>query len=426
MYAPEFGGKASALINVATRAGSNAFRGTLFEFRRDDVFDSPNYFRPPGQPVPPLRQDQFGGTLGGPVVRNRSFFFASYERLRMERSLTRAFSVPSLAERAGNFAGHAPICDPLTVPAAGVCTPFPNNTIPAERIDPIATALLTHVPVPTSDGAQNLTAVEEQDRHLDQVSLRFDHQFSPSDNLLARFSTFDAEEIQPFGTAHCRKRSCRGSAFLTTKTRNVALSHTRVFGTGMLNESRFGWMTVEGGQVSPNRGNTFAQDVGLLGVTTILATRAFRRSRPAVSTAHSAIRRSSRRDNQHFELFDNFTIDRGAHRVKFGAYISTCSFDRNSRTTREALHLHRPVQRERVRRLSPGLSGVGRVRHWPRRRERPDNWLHLCAPGRLAGARQPVAQPGPRYDSPAHVRRRQPAVVDRPVDARRPIRHRQR
>ena len=88
-----------------TRAGANAFRGSLFEFHRDDAFDSPNYFRPAGQPVPPLRQDQFGGTLGGPLVRNRSFFFGSFEGLRMQRSLTRTFSVPTAAVRAGNFAG---------------------------------------------------------------------------------------------------------------------------------------------------------------------------------------------------------------------------------------------------------------------------------------------------------------------------------
>ena len=103
MYAAEFGGKASALINVVTRAGSNAFRGSVFEFHRDDAFDSPNYFRPIGEPVPPLRQDQFGGTVGGPLLRNRSFFFGSFEGLRMNRSLTRTFSVPTAAVRAWQF-----------------------------------------------------------------------------------------------------------------------------------------------------------------------------------------------------------------------------------------------------------------------------------------------------------------------------------
>ena len=130
MYAAEFGGKASALINVVTRAGANAFHGSAFEFHRDDAFDSPNYFRPIGAAVPPLRQDQFGGTLGGPLRRNRSFFFGSFEGLRMKRSLTRTFSVPTAAVRDGNFAGLAPICDPLTIPTMGMCAPFTNNQIP--------------------------------------------------------------------------------------------------------------------------------------------------------------------------------------------------------------------------------------------------------------------------------------------------------
>jgi len=323
MYAPEFGGKASALINVATRSGANTFRGSLFEFLRDDALDSPNYFRPAGEPVPPLRQNQFGGTLGGPIVRNRTFFFASFERLRMERSLTRAFSVPSMAERAGNFAGFAPICDPLTIPTTGVCTPFADNRIPDGRIDPIARELLAHVPPPTTGGSlQNLTAVEAQDRDLDQFSLRVDHQLSQADSLLARFSTFDAEEIQPFGTSALQEALVPGfGRSLTTKTRNAVLSHTRIFGTGMLNELRFGWMKVSGGQLSPNSGNPFAQEVGLLGVTTDPRDMGF----PQVSTSgrYSTFGDPTiftTRDNQHFELFDNFTIDRGAHRLKFGAY----------------------------------------------------------------------------------------------------------
>ena len=91
MYPAEFGGKASALINVATKAGSNRFRGSLFEFNRNDAFDSANYFQPAGQPIPPLRQNQFGGALGGPIIQDRTFFFGIYEGQRMNRSLTRTF-----------------------------------------------------------------------------------------------------------------------------------------------------------------------------------------------------------------------------------------------------------------------------------------------------------------------------------------------
>ena len=82
MYPAEFGGKASALINVATQAGSNAFRGSLFEFHRNEAFDSPNYFQPADQPMPPLRQNQFGGTLGGPLVAQPDVLLRQLRRAR--------------------------------------------------------------------------------------------------------------------------------------------------------------------------------------------------------------------------------------------------------------------------------------------------------------------------------------------------------
>jgi hypothetical protein len=155
MYGAEFGGKASALINVVTRSGSNTVRGSLFGFGRDDALDAPNYFQPAGQEPPPLRQNQFGGTLGGPLVRNRTFVFGSFEGLRMQRSLTRTFSVPSAAVRLGDFGGLGTICDPLAIPTGGTCTPFAANRIPADRIDPIAAGLLERQ-VRAASGASTL------------------------------------------------------------------------------------------------------------------------------------------------------------------------------------------------------------------------------------------------------------------------------
>jgi hypothetical protein len=95
MYAPEFGGKASALINVATGSARTPSGDRCSSSCANDAFDSPNYFRPAGEPVPPLRQNQFGGTLGGRSCATGRSFSRSFERLRMERSLTRAFAVPS-------------------------------------------------------------------------------------------------------------------------------------------------------------------------------------------------------------------------------------------------------------------------------------------------------------------------------------------
>jgi hypothetical protein len=323
MYAAEFGGKASALINVVTRAGSNAYRGGLFEFFRDDALDAPNYFQPSGAPPAPLRQNQFGGTLGGPLVRNNSFFFASYEGTSMQRSLTRTFSVPSSAVRAGDFSGLGAVCDPLTIQVSGACVPFAGNSIPARRIDPLAAALLRHVPLPSAAGdTQNLVAVEEQDRDLDQATVRLDHRLSGSDQLLLRVSTFDAQELQPFGTSALQEALVAGfGRSLTTRTRNVVASHTRTFGTTVLNELRVGWMSVRGGQISQNRGNPFAEQVGLLGVTRDPRDSGF----PQISTAGLYTTFGdpgvfTTRNNHHVELFENVTLDRGAHRLKFGAY----------------------------------------------------------------------------------------------------------
>jgi hypothetical protein len=323
MYPAEFGGKASALINVATKAGANLFHGSLFEFVRNDAFDAPNYFDPKGQPVPPLRQNQFGGALGGRIVQNRTFFFASYEALRMRRSLTRTFSVPPLAVRRGDLSGFAPVCDPLTIESTGLCQPFADNQIPASRIDPIATAFLEPIALPTSGAAfQNLTSVEEQDRQVDQFSVRIDHHFTGSDNVFVRFSTFDADETQPFGTSVLQETLVPGfGRTLNTKTRNLAASHNHILGNSLLNELRFGWMGVEGGQASVNRGANFAGRVGLLGVTRDPRDVGF----PQISTRglYSTMGDPTSftfRDNQHFELYDNFTIDRGRHRIKFGGY----------------------------------------------------------------------------------------------------------
>lgn len=324
MYAAEFGGKASALINVATKAGGNAFHGSVFEFARHDRFDSPNYFDPKDQPMPPLRQNQFGGALGGPIVRDRSFFFLSYEGLGMRRSSTRTFSVPSDAARGGDLSEFAPVCDPSTInPATGACAAFANNRIPSTRIDPIAAAFLLNVPRATSSAAfQNLTAVETLTRNNDQISARADHRLTPADQIAARFSTFDADEIQPFGTSALQETLVPGfGRSLGTRTRNLVASHTHVFSASLLNELRFGWMTVSGGQVSRNRGVDFAGRVGLMGVTRDPRDVGF----PQISTRglYSTMGDPTSfisRDNRHFELYDNVTLDRGAHRFKFGGY----------------------------------------------------------------------------------------------------------
>jgi hypothetical protein len=307
-YAAEFGGKASALINVATRAGTNSLRGSAFEYFRHDSLDSRGYFDPPDQPVPALRQNQFGATLGGPVVRDRSFFFASYEGQRMRREQTRTFSVPSEAARRGDLG---------------------TVQIDPGRIDSLAADFLQYVPLPNRPGElQNLVAVEEQQRDRDQTSLRLDHRFSASDYAFVRFSTFDADEVQPFGTSALQETLVPGfGRRVRTSARNLAASHSRVFGTSWLNELRFGWMTVSGGQTNANQGFDFAGQVGLQGVTADPRDAGFPQvsTRGAYSTFGDPVSTVSR-DNQHFEVYDSLLLDRGRHRVKFGGYLFHLQF----------------------------------------------------------------------------------------------------
>ncbi len=325
MYPPEFGGKASALINVATRSGANQYGGSVFTFVRDERFDARNFFDSRSEPIPPLDQGQFGGTLGGPLARDRTFFFVSYEGQRTNRSLTRTFSVPSGAVRGGDLSGFSPVCDPLTRNAAtGACGSFfAGNEIPRDRIDPIAAAFLEYVPLPSGPGeVQNLTAVETLDRQADQFSARVDHRFGPSDRMFVRYSSFDAYDVQPFGTSVQQESLVPGfGRTLGTRAHNIGSSYTHTFGTTMLNELRVGWMSVDGGQASLNRGVDFAGLVGLQGVTRDPRDVGF----PQINTAgfYSDMGDPTSfifRRNDHVEIYNNFLIDRGAHRLKFGGY----------------------------------------------------------------------------------------------------------
>ena len=310
-YPAEFGGKASALINVATRSGTNAFRGSLFEFLRNDALDARGYFDPIDQPKPLLRQHQFGGAVGGPLARNRSFFFLSYEGQRVRRGDTRTFSVPTAAIRAGDFGSFR--LDPA-------------------QVDPIATALLQHVPLPNRPGeVQNLVSVGESTKQTEQVSLRFDHRLTDADQVFGRFSAFDASDVQPFGTSALQETLLPGfGRHVDTHARNLGVTHTRVFSNAVVNELRVGWMRVHGGQENANQGVAFAQQVGLQGVTTDPRDAGF----PQISTRglYSTFGDPTStvyRDDQDIEVYDNVLLDRGRHRYKVGGYLFHLQFRPN-------------------------------------------------------------------------------------------------
>ena len=409
MYPPEFGGKASALINVATKSGANRFSGSLFEFVRDERFDAHNFFDDRSLPVPPLDQHQYGGSFGGPIVPDRTFFFVSYERQDTKRSLTKTFSVPTSTLRSGDFTGWDSICDPSTIDAGtGACAPFPGNRIPADRLDPIAQAFLANVPLPNGTGEfQNLTSVEQQDKDVHQFSVRVDHRLTDTQQMFVRFSTFDADEIQPFGTSVQQESLVPGfGRSLDTTTRNLGVSHTKTFGVSMLNEFRFGYMSVDGGQRSANAGFDFAGNVGLLGVSRNPRDVGF----PQISTGGLFSTMGDpttfvSRDNEHLELYNNFLIDRGAHRFKFGGYLFHLKFrPLNADTARGAFSYTGQWTGNALADLLLGFptsarSGVGGGDEDAR-----TTWLHLYAQDDWRVRDNLTINYGLRYEYNAHMK----------------------
>ena len=320
-YAPEFGGKSGAVINVISKSGSNSLHGSLFEFVRNDVFDAKNFFDSPTAPIPPFRQNQFGGSLGGPVRKNKTFFFLSYEGQRVRKSLTQTFSVPTAAMRRGDFGGLPTIYDP-TSSVSGQRQPFPNNKI-LKSLDPVATALLAQLPLPNLPGiAQNLRSTGSQRVNGNQYSVRLDHQFSSNDNTYLRASLFDAREGDPFGSGVLQESLLPGfGRNLSTHAINGVAGWTHGFNANVVNESRFGFLAVAGGQTSPNSGNNFAAQTRLQGVTTNLLDMGY----PQVSlggqfTTMGDPALFTFRNNRDFEFYDNVIWHTGTHTVKFGAY----------------------------------------------------------------------------------------------------------
>jgi len=331
MYSAEFGGKASALINVVMKSGTNEYHGNLYEFHRNAALDAKNFFDRPDEPIPPFVQNQFGGTFGGPLTipqiydgLNKTFFFINYEGQRIRQSITKTFSVPTSALRSGDFSNLGTIYDPLTAdPVTGERQPFPNNRIPTNRLDPVALAFLEKAPLPNLPGnVQNLVASPSQRTDLDQFNLRLDHLASSSDTFFARLSIFNADAFQPFGTTELSEDLLPGfGRGLSTRSRNVAVGYTHTFGSEIVNELRFGWLRVSGGQTSENQGFDFASVSGLQGVTDDPKDMGY----PLISFAGEFNTMGDPdsfifRENESFELFENVSVRRGNHQIKFGGY----------------------------------------------------------------------------------------------------------
>jgi hypothetical protein len=246
----EFGRFNGGVINLTTRSGTNALHGTAFEFFRHEALNARNFFAAPNAPRADFRRNQFGGVLGGPIRRDRTFFFVDYQGQRQGIGRTVISTVPTLLQRQGIFteaiAGRVPVIyDPdTTMPNGGggfTRTPFANGAIPTDRMDPVALALLRRYPQPTSSGTANnyrRTANETDDQN--QFDARIDQKISNGDQVFARISHVDGEflPVTPLPDGSGVTTGTLGPQH--TKAWAFASNYQHSFGASLLNEVRIG------------------------------------------------------------------------------------------------------------------------------------------------------------------------------------------
>jgi hypothetical protein len=231
-YAAEYGWSPGAAIIVNTKSGTNSIHGTVYDFFRNDKLDTINFFaKRANQQKAKNYQNQFGGNAGGPIVRNRAFFFGDFEATRIEQGVLRTGRVLTADERRGVFT--TAIRDPLTG------QPFPNNQIPANRIDPVAANIVALIPPANTTGGNNFinqpNVEDEGERYLGRVDIPLGN-----DNLFFRYIYTDRFRFVPGwfgGIIDGTSTSAWGRNYL--KSHAFVSGWTKVLGDSLVNEARF-------------------------------------------------------------------------------------------------------------------------------------------------------------------------------------------
>ena len=268
-YSAQYGSRAGSTVLVSTKSGTNKFHGSAFEFLRNDALDARNYFDPPrkGKYI----QNEFGFSLGGPVIHNKTFFFGDFQSNRIRQGLPVLSIVPTQDQRNGIFTGN-PIFDPSTThlvnPATGQLarTEFTNDTI--TNPDPIGQAILNLYPLPNGsyNGGYNYLANPVKTLNDNQFDVRLDHQFRDADHLFARFSWDDAQQFIPSGLPGFGAANAYASTqTFRTHARNVAISETHVFSPTIVNQVTAGYNRDFNYITSYGDGSNEAQKLGIPG-----------------------------------------------------------------------------------------------------------------------------------------------------------------
>ncbi len=232
----EFGHSSGSTTNIITRSGTNAFHGAAWDFLRNDAMDAKSFF---AQEVEPLKRNQFGGTLGGPIRKDKTFFFIYYEGLRNRQGETENATVPSLLERQGNFSQTVDPStgqvDPLINEITG--QPIPGNQLPG--IDPISQNLLQFYPLPNL-GTNGFVTTQTLDQNNDQFGIRLDHYLTARDVLNFRYMFSQGAATDPLSTAGANVPGFPVAE--NQRVQNFVAQETHTFSPTLVGVARFSFM----------------------------------------------------------------------------------------------------------------------------------------------------------------------------------------
>jgi hypothetical protein len=309
-YEAEYGRQSGGQILVTTKSGSNQFHGTAFEFFRNNHLDARNFFSPGN--LDPFTRNQYGGSLGGPILKNKSFFFVTYEGLGSKQVNVVRGTVPTLAQRRGDFSGLSPLT------GFGIV----NNQIPASQLSPTSLALLKYYPAPNLNaptGSLNYVNSSPTTSSFNQFSTRFDQVISAKNNLYGTYQYYDSYDFGPstipgFGTAQPQR------------FQHASFVDDHVFSPGLINEFRVGYNRLAG--LKQNEDAKLGNQIAALGLPQggdygLEPTIEGNGGIPAVTiTGLSGIGQSGnpqwRADNT-YNIVDTLTWTHGTHTIKFGS-----------------------------------------------------------------------------------------------------------
>ncbi|MBI4472249.1 MAG: carboxypeptidase regulatory-like domain-containing protein [Acidobacteria bacterium] len=329
VYPAQYGYGDGGQIIVTTKSGTNTFHGTVFNFIRNSaVLTARNFFQAPG-PLPSFKRNQFGATFGGPIKKDKTFFFYSYEGFRDGSSVNVLGTVPTAAMKRGDFSVLLP-SRVIRDPATG--QPFPGNIIPPNRLSPIGRALLDFYPDPTfetpagslprNNYAFSATRFENMNQHI----LKVDHTFNSRDSgfVTANYYKADATErvsVPSCGANPLPKFGCDG----IVETGIFGITEVHVFSPSMVNEFRAGYMLEANPSFKHTLYTPFWATFGIKPLTTSLEESYPHQGPPSTTIAGYTGFTNSLfdRDDDHWQLTDNLSVTRSKHTMKTGFNMSS-------------------------------------------------------------------------------------------------------